>query len=56
MVSINNYLSKVMVDGNHSLAGQTLNFSCIVTGVHTGTEEEIALGHMLREDERFCSL
>ena len=44
---------KVMVDGNHPLAGQTLNFSCIVTDVRAATEKEIAHGHVHCEDEHF---
>ncbi len=41
---------KVVVDGNHPLAGQTLNFSCTVTEVRAATEEEIEHGHVHRED------
>lgn len=37
---------KVVVDGNHPLAGQTLNFACTVTGVRAATEEEIEHGHV----------
>ena len=44
---------KVMVDGNHLLAGQMLNFSCIVTDVRAATEEEIAHAHVHCEDGRF---
>ncbi|MBX9811867.1 MAG: peptidylprolyl isomerase [Burkholderiales bacterium] len=36
---------KVVVDGNHPLAGQTLNFSCTVAGVRAATDEEISHGH-----------
>ena len=36
---------KVVVDGNHPLAGQKLVFSCTVTGVREATQEEIAHGH-----------
>lgn len=36
---------KVVVDGNHPLAGQTLNFSCTVAGVRAATSEEISHGH-----------
>lgn len=36
---------KVIVDGNHPLAGMTLHFDCTVTGVRPATEEEIAHGH-----------
>ena len=44
---------KVVVDGNHPLAGQTLNFSCTVTEVRAATPEEITHGHVHREDEHF---
>lgn len=37
---------KVVVDGNHPLAGQTLDFSCTVAGVRTATAEEIRHGHV----------
>src|SRR5574340_1441268 len=37
---------KVVVDGNHPLAGQSLNFECTVTGVRPATAEEIAHGHV----------
>lgn len=36
---------KVVVDGNHPLAGQTLNFSCTVAGVRVATSEEVSHGH-----------
>lgn len=36
---------KVVVDGNHPLAGQMLNFSCTVAEVRTATTEEIRHGH-----------
>lgn len=44
---------KVMVNGNHLLAGQTLNFSCIVTDVRAATEEEITNGHVHCEDGHY---
>ena len=44
---------KVMVDGNHPLAGQMLNFSCIVTDVRASTEEEIVHGHVHCEDRHY---
>lgn len=34
------------VDGNHPLAGQTLDFSCTVAEVRTATAEEIRHGHV----------
>lgn len=37
---------KVVVDGNHPLAGQTLNFQCTVTSVRAATQEEIRHGHV----------
>ncbi|HSN41930.1 MAG TPA: peptidylprolyl isomerase [Burkholderiales bacterium] len=36
---------KVVVDGNHPLAGQTLNFACTVAGVRAATSDEISHGH-----------
>lgn len=37
---------KVVVDGNHPLAGQTLRFSCTVTEIRAATAEEITHGHV----------
>lgn len=37
---------KVVVDGNHPFAGQTLDFSCTVTGVRMATAEELSHGHV----------
>jgi FKBP-type peptidyl-prolyl cis-trans isomerase SlyD len=37
---------EVTVDGNHPLAGQTLVFSCVVTGVRAATGEELSHGHV----------
>ena len=37
---------KVVVDGNHPLAGIALLFSCTVTGVRPATAEEITHGHV----------
>ena len=37
---------KVVVDGNHPLAGERLWFRCKVKGVRAATEEEIAHGHV----------
>jgi FKBP-type peptidyl-prolyl cis-trans isomerase SlyD len=36
----------VVVDGNHPLAGRTLQFSCTVTEVRPATKEEIEHGHV----------
>lgn len=38
--------SEVTVDGNHPLAGQTLNFEVKVMDVRDATEEEISHGHV----------
>ena len=37
---------KVVVDGNHPLAGITLNFECTVTEIRPATEEEISHQHV----------
>ena len=37
---------KVVVDGNHPLAGVALVFSCTVTSVRPATAEEITHGHV----------
>ncbi len=37
---------KVVVDGNHPLAGMALIFSCTVTGVRAASAEELAHGHV----------
>ena len=37
---------KVVVDGNHALAGQTVVFSCTVTAVRAASAEELAHGHV----------
>ncbi|MCL4470957.1 MAG: FKBP-type peptidyl-prolyl cis-trans isomerase [Sulfuricella sp.] len=36
---------KVVIDGNHPLAGQTLLFKCTVESVRPASAEEIAHGH-----------
>jgi FKBP-type peptidyl-prolyl cis-trans isomerase SlyD len=36
----------VTVDGNHPLAGKTLDFDCQVTDVRPATQEEIQHGHV----------
>jgi len=37
---------KVVVDGNHPLAGQRLRFDCTILGVRPASEEEMAHGHV----------
>ena len=37
---------KVVVDGNHPLAGQTLHIQCSVTGVRQASKDEITHGHV----------
>lgn len=37
---------KVVVDGNHPLAGMSLRFECTVTAVREATSEELAHGHV----------
>lgn len=37
---------KIMVDGNHPLAGQTLHFECTVTSVRAASDEELSHGHV----------
>ena len=37
---------KVVVDGNHPLAGRTLRFDCTVTAVRAATKDEITHGHV----------
>ena len=41
---------KVVLDGNHPLAGMALVFTCTVTGVRPASAEEIAHGHVHGDD------
>ena len=38
---------KVVVDGNHPLAGMALRFQCTVKAVRAATDEELEHGHVL---------
>lgn len=42
---------KVVLDGNHPLAGSALIFTCTVTAVRPASEEEITHGHVHAPDE-----
>ena len=37
---------KVVVDGNHPLAGRTLQFACTVIAVRAATQDEVTHGHV----------
>jgi len=37
---------KIVVDGNHPLAGQAVVFSCVVTEVRSASAEEVTHGHV----------
>jgi FKBP-type peptidyl-prolyl cis-trans isomerase SlyD len=37
---------KIVVDGNHLLAGKALDFSCTVAAVRVATAEEVGHGHV----------
>ena len=41
---------RITVDGNHPLAGQKLNFEVEVDNIRDATAEEIAHGHVHKED------
>ncbi|GHU11792.1 FKBP-type peptidyl-prolyl cis-trans isomerase [Betaproteobacteria bacterium] len=42
---------KVVLDGNHPLAGAALIFTCTVTAVRPASDEEIAHGHVHGEED-----
>jgi FKBP-type peptidyl-prolyl cis-trans isomerase SlyD len=44
----------ITVDGNHPLAGQTLNFSVKVEDIREASEEELAQGHLQVEQSGGC--
>jgi FKBP-type peptidyl-prolyl cis-trans isomerase SlyD len=37
---------KITIDGNHPLAGETLNFAVEITDIREATDEELAHGHI----------
>ena len=37
---------KIVVDGNHPLAGKTLDFKCTILEVRAATKEELQHGHV----------
>ncbi len=41
---------KVVLDGNHPLAGMALIFTCTVTGVRPASSEELSHGHVHSDD------
>lgn len=47
---------KVMLDGNHPLAGMALVFTCTVTAIRPASEEEVEHGHVHGgdDDEEGC--
>ncbi len=42
---------KVVLDGNHPLAGMALVFTCTVTALRPASEEEISHGHVHEHDD-----
>jgi FKBP-type peptidyl-prolyl cis-trans isomerase SlyD len=42
---------KVVLDGNHPLAGMALIFTCTVSGVRPASAEEVEHGHVHRPDD-----
>ena len=42
---------KVVLDGNHPLAGMAMVFTCTVTAVRPASTEEIAHGHIHGDDD-----
>lgn len=46
---------KIILDGNHPLAGRTLHFSVIIKNIREATSEELAHGHAhAHEDDDHC--
>ena len=45
---------KVVLDGNHPLAGMALVFTCTVTAIRPASEEEVAHGHVHGPDDEGC--
>ena len=45
---------KVVLDGNHPLAGMALVFTCTVTAIRPASAEEVAHGHVHGPDDEGC--
>ena len=45
---------KVVLDGNHPLAGMALVFTCTVTAIRPASEEEVSHGHVHGADDEGC--
>ncbi|MBS1189026.1 MAG: peptidylprolyl isomerase [Rhodocyclaceae bacterium] len=45
---------KVVLDGNHPLAGMALVFTCTVTAIRQASSEELEHGHVHGDDEEGC--
>ena len=45
-ILVRGFEGRVVVDGNHPLAGQRLRFDCTVLDVRTATPDELEHGHV----------
>ena len=48
---VTRFINKVMLDGNHPLAGMALVFTCTVTALRPASAQEIEHGHTHGEDD-----